>query len=509
MFDVAILALLAVVVVLLGDVIWIFSVSFVGLYQRALYGSRRHAFAFAGGLFLLWQVLAALPAHAEEIAPATSMALLLGLAFSAWLMQTIKRLVERQARMVTREVALAAAHDLLMCHDLDGIATIAVRAAAGLPMRGATGASLWRQEGDELALLAMSEEEIDLRRMPLSVMAPHVRAAYDTGQPSMVASEQVREGERELEQDEKYHTVLMAPVLRSGRPWGCSRWRALRPPDDGLLDVVARFASVVQNISDVILIVDRTGVVGFANDAVPGAFGFSPQAMEGSPILEMLHPDDRSRVAREVQGRDGPIESGAIRPSDTAARLGGDEFAVLLNRVRDASDALDIVGRVLVALEQPVTLTGREVPVRASVGVTVSTEDRASDALLRDADAAMYVAKSRGKHRVELFQPEMHATVLRRLELRAELQDALSRGEFEVHYQPIVDLGTREVISIEALLRWHHPERGPVTPDEFIPIAEQSGVIIELGRWVLEAACRTVARLVRAICQLAGVLAQG
>ncbi|GAC1434307.1 MAG: hypothetical protein NVSMB51_01130 [Solirubrobacteraceae bacterium] len=180
-----------------------------------------------------------------------------------------------------------------------------------------------------------------------------------------------------------------------------------------------------------------------------------------------------------------------VRTADTAARLGGDEFAVLLEDMNDPDVAETAARRIIEALEAPFTLDGHEVFVRASVGIALSSATaRDVDDLLRNADVAMYVAKNRGKRRYEIFEASMHAGVMRRLELKADLQRALDNGEFEVHYQPIVDLQDGGSLrGTEALIRWPHPARGWVAPAEFVPLAEETGLIRMIGHLVLRAAC--------------------
>jgi diguanylate cyclase (GGDEF)-like protein len=178
-----------------------------------------------------------------------------------------------------------------------------------------------------------------------------------------------------------------------------------------------------------------------------------------------------------------------VRAGDTAARFGGDEFAFLLEDVGGAQVAADSAERVLAALAEPFTVEDREIRVRASAGISFA-EGGDADELVRNADAAMYIAKREGGGSYRVFEPAMHEGVLARLELRADLQQAVAAGQLELHYQPVVRLADGRVSGLEALLRWHHPSRGLVGPDTFIPLAEETGLIVELGRWVLEEGCR-------------------
>jgi predicted signal transduction protein with EAL and GGDEF domain len=178
------------------------------------------------------------------------------------------------------------------------------------------------------------------------------------------------------------------------------------------------------------------------------------------------------------------------RASDTVARLGGDEFAVLLEGFAAAEEVETLAAQLVDALNQPLVVSNTELRVGASIGIAISTPGVDTGALLSNADVAMYHAKAAGKNRFVVFQPEMQELLHERLRFEADLGHALARQEFFLEYQPIVDLGTRSLLGIEALVRWRHPQVGVLLPARFIPIAEECGQINELGRWVLAQACR-------------------
>jgi EAL domain-containing protein (putative c-di-GMP-specific phosphodiesterase class I) len=176
------------------------------------------------------------------------------------------------------------------------------------------------------------------------------------------------------------------------------------------------------------------------------------------------------------------------------ARLGGDEFAVLLDESSETASPLQMAQDILLLLSRPTWLADREVAVEASIGIATSNaETRLADELLRNADMAMYTAKHAGKGRYAVYQADMRGSLLARLDLEADLRRALDQDELVVYYQPVLALAEQRIVGVEALVRWQHPRRGLLAPSEFITLAEETGLIVPLGRWVLRKACEDVA----------------
>jgi len=345
----------------------------------------------------------------------------------------------------------------------------------------------------------------------------HVGAALDSGTHAIVADWE----------SETRHT--MPPVLRTlgaasslavvidgkNRPFGVLDVHATEPHRFTAKDVpfVQAAANVLadaieRHAADQAL---RYRVLHDSLTGLPNRLSFvdalgdalSKASISGSPVGILFLDLDHFKLINDSLGHHAgdallravaPRLRAHLRPGDVVARFGGDEFGILIDRLADEGEALAIADRVATAFAQPFSIDGVDHFVSASIGVAVAGagEERTVNAelLIRDADAAMYRAKEGGRARCVLFDAEMRAGAMRRLETERELREALDRDELALYYQPVVNLRSGEINGLEALVRWRHPERGILDPADFVSIAEDSGLIEPIGRWVQERACR-------------------
>ena len=359
------------------------------------------------------------------------------------------------------------------------------------------------------ASLGMSQEFLDARRR---TGTPGIGAQAIAEARLIVVDKETEDVARQVPREwagDGLRAGMAAPVFRKGEVVGSLGFasrdpnRAYTSRDRQIVLALAEHASLALNhakaLEEVVHEAFHDSLTGMPNralfiDRVSHALTRAERSSTPVGVL-MIDLDDFKTIndslghnvgdalLAEVAGR---LER-RLRPADTIARLGGDEFAVLLDEVPDPGDAARAAERLLEALRQPFHIVGRDIQANGSIGMALGNSD--AETLMRDADLALYRAKAQGKGRYEAFEPGMHTEILERLELEMELQAAIERGELTLVYQPIFSLRTGAVAGLEALVRWRHPTRGLVPPNRFIPLAERSGRIDELGRWVLTAAC--------------------
>jgi diguanylate cyclase (GGDEF)-like protein/PAS domain S-box-containing protein len=397
-----------------------------------------------------------------------------------------------------------------------------MHAAAGLigEIEGVHSACIWEvgRDGRRLNLRAGLEDQVvGAGRRVSAARDSHAGAALDSGAATIVS---------DWSQEERF---TMPPVLRAfgaasslavmidgkDHPFGVLDVHAAEPErftpkDVPFLQAAANVLADAfeRHAADQAL---RHRVLHDALTGLPNRLSFVDALTEalkratgsGSPVGILFLDLDHFKLINDSLGHHAgdallravaPRLRAHLRPGDVVARFGGDEFGVLIDRLADEDEAIAIADRVSTAFAQPFSMEGVEHFVSASIGVAVAraADQRTVNAelLIRDADAAMYRAKESGRNRCVLFDEEMRAGAVLRLAVERELRHALDREELALHYQPVINLRTGDVTGLEALVRWQHPKRGLLDPAEFVSIAEDSGLIEPIGRWVQERACR-------------------